>query len=287
MIVIRGAARLSLEPSDTLLERVPQGMPELRAPLLRADRLCGLALVTVARLLAENPSLRSDVSGDDVAVVLGTAHGCHKTDEEYYLSFLQGQPSPRLFAYTLPSSPGGELSIFYRLRGPGLALCSGRASGLLAIGEAENLLSTGQAAACLVLAIEVAGASLSSVPRSDAAAALWLTRHPPACDGDLPRISATAESFFAGDPNRAVARSLAAMPSATVFADRETACLAGQSLGDVALAADAPDGAVAGLWRLMDGLHADASRFATVAVDSSGQAAAVSVIRGAPAQTRL
>ncbi len=287
MIVIRGAARLSIDPSESLLAYLPPSVPELRTPLLRADRLCGLSLLSVARLWAELPSLRTEVSGDDVAVVLGTAHGCHKTDEEYYLSFLQGQPSPRLFAYTLPSSPGGELSIFYRLRGPGLALCSGRASGILALSEAVSLLSTGQAAACLVLAVDVAGAALSLGPRSDAAVALWLTLDSADSGGSSPLIAATAEAFFAGEPKRAVARSLADLPVATVLADRETALLAASALGDAAVVADAPDGAVAGLWCLLDGLGGEMGRFSVVAVDPSGQAAALSVIASAAAGPRL
>lgn len=292
MTVIRGATRFVVEPAASLSSQLPESVvADLRAPLLRMDRLCALSVTTVARLLTEHPSLRSEVSGDDVAIVVGTAHGCHKTDEEYYQSYLQGQPSPRLFAYTLPSSPIGELSIFYRLRGPGLALCSGRASGLLALAEAENLLCTRQAAACLVLAVEVAGAALSSSQLSDAAVALWLVADHESLDPSLPRLVSTTESYVADDPSTAIAHVLATAAGSTVVADAETSRLAGSALSQRVTVADAPDGSVAGLWRLVDAIAAaqvdPSARVACVVADPSGQAAAVTVNACGTAPKRL
>ena len=282
MTVIRGAARLVVDSSDSLLSQLPDGVAaELRGPLLRMDRLCALSVVAVARLLSAHPPLRRDVNGDDVAIVIGTAHGCHKTDEEYYLSYLQGQPSPRLFAYTLPSSPIGELSIFYRLRGPGLALCVGRASGLVALAEAETLLQTGQAAACVVLAVEVSGPALSPVQLSDAAVALWLTADRDGIDPALPRLVSAAESFIPDDPTTALARALASQPGGEVCCDGETARLARAALDDRAVVADVPDGSVAGLWRLVDVLSETGSGLlqprSVAVVDPSGQAAVVTL----------
>ena len=147
-MVVRGYARLAVDSSAPLVAYLSEeSAASLRAPLLRMDRLCGLAVVVTNRLLTTQPELRQEVSGDEVAIVVGSAHGCHKTDEEYFRSFLQGQPSPRLFAYTLPSSPGGELSILYRLRGPGLTVCMGQTSGLAALAEAERILRVPELAA--------------------------------------------------------------------------------------------------------------------------------------------
>ena len=121
----------------------------------------------------------------------------------------------------------GNCRSFYRLRGPGLALCVGRASGLVALAEAETLLQTGQAAACVVLAVEVSGPALSPVQLSDAAVALWLTADRDGIDPALPRLVSAAESFIPDDPTTALARALASQPGGAVCCDGETARFGG------------------------------------------------------------
>lgn len=105
----------------------------------RMDGLCKLALAAVELL---------DLSGfdealrRDTAVVLHTETGCESTD----LAFLDSL-SPALFAYTLPSTPLGEIAIRHRLQGPMLCL-AGPANAWV---SARELLDEGQARACLLV----------------------------------------------------------------------------------------------------------------------------------------
>ena len=131
-------------------------------------------------------------------MLVGSFYGCHKTDEDYYRTVLARQPSPRLFAYTLPSSPVGELSILHGLRGPGLAVVGARSAGLAALAEASALLHSGQVAACLVVAVEVAAPAVREAwaetdeEVADAAVALLLTR------ADSPLAAGAAFGYLAG-----------------------------------------------------------------------------------------
>ena len=115
--------------------------------------------------------------------MLGTAYGCHATNEDYYRGLLREGPagaSPRLFAYTLPSSPVGEISIHYGVRGPTLVLANGLTSGVDALAEGVALVAEGRADRALVCAAEVATPLLASIARRrplvDAAAALVVER---------------------------------------------------------------------------------------------------------------
>lgn len=154
------------------------------ARLARMDRLCGLALVAADGALADAVAAESWLASwasDRAAVVFGSAYGCHATNEDYYRGLLAHSPSPRLFAYTLPSSPVGEISIHYGLRGPALALCTGLTAGLDALATAATLLRERRADRVLVCAAEVATPLLARLlPRSeelvDAAACVVLER---------------------------------------------------------------------------------------------------------------
>jgi len=292
-MVIGGYARLTVPAEAALSGFLPdECQSELRAPLLRMDRLCGLSVVVAARLFAEQPGLRDGVSGDEVAVVVGSAHGCHKTDEEYYRSYLHGQPSPRLFAYTLPSSPGGELSILYRLRGPGLMVSMGRTSGLAALIEAELLLRTNQAAACLVVAVEVAQPLFGEPAVADAAVALWLTRASTDVSArSLGTISSLAESFCGQQGAEALRRVLPAQTGTTtetILCDDETLSLVGAVLPIERLRSlPAPGGAVAGLWLFGEVLSVAAPSAVLACVDATGMAAAARLVPATSVSARL
>lgn len=182
-LVILGGAGLVPRADEPLAALLPEGAPPGRAGQLgRMDRLCALAALAVERALASRPGLTAAPAWqpEHTGVLFGSSYGCHKTDEQYLRSALDGQPSPRLFAYTLPSSPVGEVSILHGLTGPGLAVVSGRTAGLEALAEA--LLGTA-CAACLVVAAEVADPVLAAEPVGDAAAALVLVR----ADSELAR----------------------------------------------------------------------------------------------------
>src|SRR5262249_55408336 len=154
--------------------------------------------------------------------VFGSAYGCHATNEDYYRGVVREGAigaSPRLFAYTLPSSPVGEISIHYGVRGPATALCNGLTSGLDAFAEGLALLESGRAARALVRPAEVAtpllarilagdGPSLSAAAPRDAAAALLLERAgDAAARGASPRgrLLAADAQFRAGARSDAVA----------------------------------------------------------------------------------
>jgi hypothetical protein len=79
----------------------------------RMDLACR-ALVALGQVLAPLPG--------DCAVVLCSASGCAATDRLYEGERRGGSADPQRFAYTLPSTPIGELSIRLKLRGPGLVL---------------------------------------------------------------------------------------------------------------------------------------------------------------------
>jgi hypothetical protein len=165
-----GASKQSLTPAKWA------GPP---ARLARMDRLCALALVAAdgALLDAGSPAL----DGERTAIVLGTAYGCHATNEEYYRGLLGEGPSPRLFAYTLPSSPVGEISIHHGIRGPATTIASGLHAGLAALADGIRHLSTGRADRVIVVAAEVATALHEQIlgrRLRDAAAALVLERDP-------------------------------------------------------------------------------------------------------------
>lgn len=207
----------------------------LPGPAGRMDRLCGLSVCVAdqvlgppgAGLLAQTPGLGIDPSR--VGVALGTAYGCHRSDEAYYRGVLAagGQlagASPRLFVYTLPSSPAGEISIRHGLRGPGLAEVSGATAGLGALLEALYLLDSGQAEAMLLCAVDEAPGGL------DGAAAVLLAPSPspsPRAAGPgrgTGEVLRGAEAFCPGDPGQALREVAAALgPARSCRSDPATA----------------------------------------------------------------
>jgi 3-oxoacyl-[acyl-carrier-protein] synthase II len=180
-VVITGASALTVPPGGAI---APSRWAGKEARLSRMDRLCALALVACDGALVDaalSPTA-AEWNGERTAIVLGTAYGCHATNEEYYRGVVRDGTlgaSPRLFAYTLPSSPIGEVSIHYGVRGPTLALANGLTSGVDALAEAVALVVDGRADRALVCAAEVATpllAQLVAAPLVDAAAALVVER---------------------------------------------------------------------------------------------------------------
>ena len=175
---------------------------------LRMDRLCALALCTADRLIDEQGT--PGTLPKDTAVVFASQLGCHKTDEAFYQSALSGQASPRLFAYTLPSSPVGEVSIHHGLSGPAMAFVGTDCAALQALAQAQSLLAQDQAPACLVLAAEVADPVLPTRPSqsalADSAGGLLLRRADAASDRGA-ALGAVCTAFAPTQP-AAIARVL-------------------------------------------------------------------------------
>ncbi len=85
------------------------------------------------------------------AVVLATAAGCLDCDWRYEQSRSSPLgPSPRWFAYTLPSTCIGDLAIRHGLTGPSLCLSVAPGCESEAFAEAAALLAAGDASAALV-----------------------------------------------------------------------------------------------------------------------------------------
>lgn len=296
---VMAAAVLLPRSDEPLGPLLPPGAPqELGGQLQRMDRLCALAACATERALAGRWNLRQAPAwpAERIGVIVGTDYGCHKTDEEYYRTVLARQPSPRLFAYTLPSSPVGELSILHRLRGPGLAVVGTRAAGLQALAQACALLQADQAAACLVVAVEVASPAIvekepgteKAAVLADAAVALLLTRAdalPPGAEVAFGYVLGTAtahETSRLQPALRQVARdtlSEAQCPAgalATVMCDAATQPYLPPELPGAAAAAALPaeHGAAAALQAILELTAADEPGCALIlGGDPDGQAA--------------
>ena len=197
-IGIVGGARLDLAAREPLPSKLPP------ARLARMDRLCGLALIACEAALADAGLTALD--GDRTAIVFGTVYGCHATNEEYEKSRATGA-SPRLFAYTLPSSPTGEIAIQHRLRGPALTFASGGTAPLDALATATRLLRDGRADRALVVSAEVTTPWLVQLargaPTRELAAALILERSGGATR-ERAQLVGVGAAFHAGEPQSAL-----------------------------------------------------------------------------------
>jgi hypothetical protein len=183
------ASKASIEP-ERWVDRAPR--------LARMDRLSALAMVACNAAMLDAglaPSVAT-WDGDRTGIVLGTAFGCHAVNEDYYRGVIAGEPSPRLFAYTLPSSPVGEISIQYRVRGAVSTVTAGRTAGLDALLHAQRMLRTRRADLVLLVTADVATPLLASLEQEpelvDAAAAWILERNDDAARGS--RVLAVAQS---------------------------------------------------------------------------------------------
>lgn len=189
----------------------------LRPPRLgRMDRLCQLALAAADAALVDAQANPSSWAGERVAVLFGTAHGCHATNEEYYRGLLaEGarSVSPRLFAYTLPSSPVGEITIHYGARGPAETFASGCTAGLGALAAAARLCAVGKCDMALAVAADVGGGTLPGLGlrARDAAAALVVERAE-SLGHRQERVRArwlgAGEAYSSGRPEEALERAL-------------------------------------------------------------------------------
>jgi hypothetical protein len=171
---------LGASPAEGIVPTVWSGRPP-RLP--RMDRLCALGLVAADGAVLDAKLSPETLEGDRTAVVFGTAFGCHATNEAYYRDLLKEGPkaaSPRLFAYTLPSSPVGEICIHYRITGPASTHAGALTSGLEALIEGQRLVRLGSIDRVLVVTADVATPWLMKIldrtDLEDSAAALVLER---------------------------------------------------------------------------------------------------------------
>lgn len=262
---VTGAARIL--PSPAGAEIKPDKWAHRPARLLRMDRLCALALVAADAAILDAGARPAAWDGARVAVVVGTAFGCHATNEEYYRGLLAGTASPRLFAYTLPSSPVGEVTIHYGARGPADTVASGAHAGIEAVERAARLCASGRADLAIAIAVDVAGGTLPSLGLAarEGAAALVIER------GDRARArGARSKAELCG--------------AATAYQGREAAAIAKAEAGASEIDeifVEKSDDAVAAVAALMEWIAAAAHARAIVVVgDRAGGAAAIVVTAG-------
>ncbi|MEZ4392653.1 MAG: beta-ketoacyl synthase N-terminal-like domain-containing protein [Polyangiales bacterium] len=181
-------ARAELSPR----ERWPEAPPRVR----RLDRAALHALLVARRVVAAT----SAWPGDEVGVVLGTALGCAEVNSRYHRGLVEGgydAASPMLFAQTIPSTPVGEVSIAFGLRGHSATVMAGGCSGVAAVAEAVRAIDSGRVRAALVLAGDTFGEDEVALrlarglaPPGEATVALVLC-DPRDADARAPRVSAS------------------------------------------------------------------------------------------------
>jgi 3-oxoacyl-[acyl-carrier-protein] synthase II len=276
-----GAALVS--SGEALREPPPIARGSTRGPARPSamDRSCALALVAVERALADAHVDAARWRSERIAVQLGSAFGCHATNEAFYRGLLVEGPraaSPRLFAYTLPSSPLGELTIRLRARGPVEAHLSGRHAGIEALVHAARLCDAGEADLAIAVAVEVGGGLLPALGyrvRDSAAAILVESSAALARRGGRARarLLGGAGAFASGRADEAAA-------AAGRLALADAGVTDGEPLASIESRSAADDGAVAAVEALGNWLAARppaVGRALLCAGDREGGAAALLV----------
>jgi 3-oxoacyl-[acyl-carrier-protein] synthase II len=269
-VQMTGAARI--DPAAPGAELKPARW-SLRAPkLARMDRLCALALCAADAAILDAGVDPAGWDGDRTAIVVGTAFGCHATNEDYFRGLAGEGPSPRLFAYTLPSSPAGEISIHFAARGPADTVAVGRHSGLEALERAFRLCASGRADRAIAVAADVATASLAGLGYRvrEAAAAIFVER------GDLARArNARLLGQIAGAATLHRGNAQEALAAAAALAAREGSI----NVTPAIVASPEGDDAVAPLAALCDSFRSDGNRLRiAAAADREGGATALLVV---------
>jgi len=169
--------------------------PERRAPgaPARARRAPASASALVRLVRAVLSTRRSGAVPElhaGVDLKLGTRTGSSEIDLAFLQSLAErGDPfgSPSLFAYTLSTAAGGEVSLALGLRGELSTVSSGAVSGLTALVAGAASVNSGRSGACLCGAMEVSGSE------SDVIALFLLEPARPDVDG--PRLVGWRHSF--------------------------------------------------------------------------------------------
>ncbi|WP_411107211.1 beta-ketoacyl synthase N-terminal-like domain-containing protein [Streptomyces sp. cmx-4-9] len=129
------------------------------------DRVTGLAVTAIGRLIEESGGSAADLGGESAALVLGTNTGSAQSMMDLTRdTFLQEKPfyvDPSHFPNTVMNCASGQCAIWYGLKGPNATVAAGRASGLMALNYARRLLAAGRARTVLCGAVEEYSAARS------------------------------------------------------------------------------------------------------------------------------
>jgi 3-oxoacyl-[acyl-carrier-protein] synthase II len=124
------------------------------------DRVTGLAVTAVGRLLGEGPQAGAGPvpDGADVGLVLGTNTGSAQSMMDFTRdTFTEEKPyhvDPSRFPNTVMNCAAGQCAIWYGLKGPNATVAAGRSSGLQALNYGRRLLVSGRARSVLCGAVE-------------------------------------------------------------------------------------------------------------------------------------
>ncbi|MEU1779106.1 beta-ketoacyl synthase N-terminal-like domain-containing protein [Streptomyces abikoensis] len=122
------------------------------------DRVSGLAVAAVGRLLADSDGGRLPGVGEDTGLVLGTSTGSAQSMMDFTRDSMVGDRpylvDPARFPNTVMNCAAGQSAIWHRLKGPNTTIAGGRATGLLALQYALRLQKAGRAETLLCGAVE-------------------------------------------------------------------------------------------------------------------------------------
>lgn len=122
------------------------------------DRITGLTVLTVGRLLNAEQAAGHEFSGHETGFVLGTTTGSVQSMMDFTRdSFTQDRPylvDPARFPYAVMNCAAGQSAIWHGLRGPNATVASGQVAGLSALRYAARLRYSGHARSVLCGAVE-------------------------------------------------------------------------------------------------------------------------------------
>lgn len=142
-------------------------------PYKHFGRLDALSKCAVAAAEIAGLEPAPSEAGERIGIAFQTVAGCVSVDVAFQDSIGSADgPSPRLFAYTLPSIGSGAIAIRYGYKGPNTCIMDVDPSGFAALHAACALVWDGEADACLALtcdAVDGRAAELSANGRLPAA----------------------------------------------------------------------------------------------------------------------
>ncbi|WP_062214284.1 beta-ketoacyl synthase N-terminal-like domain-containing protein [Streptomyces sp. NBRC 109706] len=122
------------------------------------DRVTGLAITAVSRLLDDSPRNRRVGTGEEAALVLGTTTGSVQSQMDFTRDSLTGEKpyfvDPARFPNAVMNCAAGQSAIWHQLKGPNTTIAGGHAAGLYALNYARRLLRFGRARTVLCGAVE-------------------------------------------------------------------------------------------------------------------------------------
>ncbi|MFH8386823.1 beta-ketoacyl synthase N-terminal-like domain-containing protein [Kitasatospora sp. NPDC018058] len=122
------------------------------------DRVTGLAVIAVGRLLGGDEGYPAVPTGEDTALVLGTTTGSAESMMGYTRTSMQkSKPflvDPALMPNAVMNCAAGQCAIRHGLKGPNTTIAGGQSAGLFALNYARRLLASGRAGKVLCGAAE-------------------------------------------------------------------------------------------------------------------------------------